>query len=868
MNAWFHIDRAQRYLQSLGFTGSRAIVGYAIEIDPHAAGGIDNSSYRITSTPGRGRLFFGDGGVDDAEDADILLHEYGHAIQDSIVPSGFTGPSSGEPRAIGEGFGDYWAFSASWAASNASGRDPFCVGDWDARCAPGPSTQCGYAPGADCLRRVDGSKSMADYLRDGSFGTEHLNGEIWSSALREIFVKAVGSLGADEGRRTVDRTVLESHFGMPPNPSFRTAALRLIDADRRLNKARLTPAICTAMSARGIIASPDCDLGLRGDLTLVESPARDVAIPDGDSNGVISTLRVSDTRIAEAIFVRVNIAHPRRGDLRVTLSAPDGASIVLQVENGDSAADIRAIYGLDAEPSQPLTTLAGKSAAGTWSLRITDTFGADVGRLVSWGIMFRFAGDLPIATRGAAELSSTFIPVAGSVAGAFGTRFVSDARIANLGTTTARATLFFTPSSADGLVTFSAVKIEIPPGETAALDDIVYSLFHESGTGSIEIRGDTASLAVTSRVYNDTDNGTYGQFVKIGSTAIGSGSEQTLHILQLSNGPAFRSNLGITEVGGGSGTLSIRLVDAQGVLLDTEVVELAPFSHVQLPPLGGASGTPSASFRAEVSVLAGTMRVIAYGSVVDNVSGDAIFVPGSYFPGSPVTPPPNPFIVPAVIRSPGANGTHWRSDVRVLNRSTLTPQRVSITFFPADGSAKQTVSVEIPANGTASIDDVLGTAFSRDDGKGWLEIDSLDATDTAASLVVTSRTWTQGAEGTFGQFIPGTPRNRAIPVAGTVSNLIHIDSNATFRCNVGLTEVGGVGEIVRVRLLDAAGIERFATNVPVPPRGNVQFNLAAAGAPEIANGRLVFEVIEGAGAVLPYASVVDNRTGDPIYISP
>ena len=50
----------------------------------------------------------------------------------------------------------------------------------------------------------------------------------------------------------------------------------------------------------------------RGDLTLVESPARDVAIPDGDSNGVISTLRVSDTRIAEEIFVRVNIAHPRR----------------------------------------------------------------------------------------------------------------------------------------------------------------------------------------------------------------------------------------------------------------------------------------------------------------------------------------------------------------------------------------------------------------------------------------------------------------------------------------------------------------------------------------------------------------------------
>ncbi|MGK2858593.1 MAG: proprotein convertase P-domain-containing protein, partial [Thermoanaerobaculia bacterium] len=575
VNAYFHVDRSQRYLQSLGFTGGRAIVAYSIEIDTHAAGGNDDSSYR-PSSPGHGRLFFGDGGVDDAEDGDIVLHEYGHAIQDSIVPSGFTGPSPSEPRALGEGFCDYWAFSASWAASRASGRDPFCVGDWDARCAPGPSAQCGYAPGADCLRRVDGTKTMADYLRGGSFGTEHLNGEIWSSALRDVFVAAVARLGDEEGRRTVDRTILESHFGMPPNPSFRTAALRMIDADRRLNRGALTPSICTAMAARGIVATADCDLGLRGVLTLVESPARDVAVPDNDPNGVSATLRVSDTRVAEELFVRVNIAHPRRGDLRLTLTAPDGASIVLQVENDDSAADIKAVYGLDAEPSQPLTTLAGKSAAGTWTLRVTDTFGVDEGRLVTWGMMFRFAGDEPITTRGTPGSDSTFIPVAGSVAGAFGTRFLSDARIANIGTATARATLFFTPSGADGTVTFSAVKLEIPPGETVALDDFVASLFHESGTGAIEIRGDTANLIVTSRIYNDTENGTYGQFVRFPRYSLAYVSRpRGVHILHLSNGPESRSNLGITEVAGAPGSVEIRLADATGVTLSTETLSVA-----------------------------------------------------------------------------------------------------------------------------------------------------------------------------------------------------------------------------------------------------------------------------------------------------
>jgi len=95
VNAYFHIDRAQRYLQSLGYTGGRRIVGYAIPVDPHAVNGTDNSFYVSGDTLGEGTLYFGDGGTDDAEDSDIMLHEFGHAIQDSIAPGVFGGsPSS------------------------------------------------------------------------------------------------------------------------------------------------------------------------------------------------------------------------------------------------------------------------------------------------------------------------------------------------------------------------------------------------------------------------------------------------------------------------------------------------------------------------------------------------------------------------------------------------------------------------------------------------------------------------------------------------------------------------------------------------------------------------------------------------------
>ena len=41
---------------------------------PHGFNGADNSSY----SPGTGRLQFGEGGVDDAEDSDVVHHELGH----------------------------------------------------------------------------------------------------------------------------------------------------------------------------------------------------------------------------------------------------------------------------------------------------------------------------------------------------------------------------------------------------------------------------------------------------------------------------------------------------------------------------------------------------------------------------------------------------------------------------------------------------------------------------------------------------------------------------------------------------------------------------------------------------------------------
>src|SRR4051794_33600882 len=75
--AYYWVTQAQRYIQSLGFGTTRRGIDnrpQAIRIDQW---GQDNSF--ATDQP-KNELRFGKGGVDDAEDAEVILHEYGHAI--------------------------------------------------------------------------------------------------------------------------------------------------------------------------------------------------------------------------------------------------------------------------------------------------------------------------------------------------------------------------------------------------------------------------------------------------------------------------------------------------------------------------------------------------------------------------------------------------------------------------------------------------------------------------------------------------------------------------------------------------------------------------------------------------------------------
>lgn len=220
---YYHLTRAQEYIQSLGFTDVQN------NAQAYRTTGLtaDNSFY----DPAQDRLTFGTGGVDDAEDAEVIWHEYGHAIQDDQVPGFGSGAESG---AIGEGFGDYWAFTMSSAVSANTATTPLaCIADWDA---------VSYTSGTPhCLRRVDGTK-----VYPGSVvGEVHDDGEIWSRALFDIFNAL--------GRTTADKIILEAQFGFAPNTSFTAAANKIVATAQALYGSSAASACTAAFHARGFI---------------------------------------------------------------------------------------------------------------------------------------------------------------------------------------------------------------------------------------------------------------------------------------------------------------------------------------------------------------------------------------------------------------------------------------------------------------------------------------------------------------------------------------------------------------------------------------------------------------------------------------
>jgi hypothetical protein len=224
---YYWVTTAQSYLQHLGFGSTlRPVNQRQIQLRINQFGG-DNSFFRDD----KANITLGKGGVDDGEDAEVIVHEYGHSVQDGQVP-GFG--TSLEAGSIGEAFGDYLSVAvSSWATGVPTRTPEACIADWDSVSYTTTTPHC--------LRRLDGSKIYPTDV----VGEVHADGEIWSRALWDIR-QALGDTRASTA-------IVDAQFAFAADTTFRAAALETVAAAQRLYGAAAADSVQSAFAARGIL---------------------------------------------------------------------------------------------------------------------------------------------------------------------------------------------------------------------------------------------------------------------------------------------------------------------------------------------------------------------------------------------------------------------------------------------------------------------------------------------------------------------------------------------------------------------------------------------------------------------------------------
>jgi hypothetical protein len=216
---------------------------------------------------------------------------------------------------------------------------------------------------------------------------------------------------------------------------------------------------------------------------------------------------------------------------------------------------------------------------------------------------------------GVAEFTSTF------------SNFHTDMRIFNGSSSPTNLTLTFPSNSA-----LPPVEKELAAAEVWAIDNVLPTLWRTTGGGAVVVTTNNAApLVITARTFSRRDDGgTFGQFIPAvtATDAVGLG-DRPLQVVQLEQSPAFRSNLGLVEVTGNPVTLDIAAFTPDSKIAAHTQVPLGPGQFIQLGSIFSNIGFTSNVYngRIAVTVVSGTGRAAAYGSVVDNRTLDSTYVP-------------------------------------------------------------------------------------------------------------------------------------------------------------------------------------------------------------------------------------------------
>ncbi len=217
-------------------------------------------------------------------------------------------------------------------------------------------------------------------------------------------------------------------------------------------------------------------------------------------------------------------------------------------------------------------------------------------------------------------------------------------------------------------------------------------------------------------------------------------------------------------------------------------------------------------------------------------------------------------VLPLVGRVQGTK--FFLSDARIFNPGD-EPKTLSLFYVPQGGGGGQAVRATrtVGAGEVLALDDVVGTEFGYDQSIGQITVIGPDA-----GFLATSRAYTHGDDGTFGVFVPSFLTFEGIG-PGETATANGLAKGPRSHTNAGFTEVSGSPATVRMDLYGGDGRLLASATRSASPNGFVLVTdiVGDRGLGVTPDFRIDYTVESAGGRVVPFATFVDDSTGDGVF---
>ncbi|HET7706022.1 MAG TPA: hypothetical protein VFM36_08055 [Thermoanaerobaculia bacterium] len=233
------------------------------------------------------------------------------------------------------------------------------------------------------------------------------------------------------------------------------------------------------------------------------------------------------------------------------------------------------------------------------------------------------------------------------------------------------------------------------------------------------------------------------------------------------------------------------------------------------------------------------------------------------------------YVIPAAGNSAGAFGTRWMTQFSVFNPQSY-PLTVTVVFIPSGGGQSIEEAFVVPANSSRYSDNILADLFGVTGSGSLLVATFQDENPTvpndviSRAFLVTTNTYNNRQDGTYGQTIPGVwagLMDYDFDGISAVAHGVRHVARLGWRTNIGAVNLGRDSVTMRVTVFDSDGRKKL-DNAPfyIPPFAHFQDVLPI----EVDRGTIEFTIEDRSqdAVVFPYAATIDQLSGDPTYHSP